>query len=83
MIGGYVVRGLLEKGHSVVGVDLRVNPNLNDDDTRLEQVVLDLGDKEAVERVFEGHRIESTPSQFLDRPLSKLKHDILEYLHII
>lgn len=58
MIGGYVVRGLLEKGHSVVGVDLRGNPNLNDNDNRLEQVVLDLGDKEAVERVFEGHRID-------------------------
>lgn len=26
---------------------------------------------------------ESIPSQFLDRPLSKLKHDILKYLHII
>ena len=23
MIGGYVVRGLLEKGHGVLGVDLR------------------------------------------------------------
>lgn len=39
MIGGYVVRGLLEKGHGVLGVDLRVNPNLNDN--RLELVVLD------------------------------------------
>lgn len=78
-----MVRGLLEKEHGVLCVDLRVNPNLNDNHNRLEQVVLDLGDKEAVERVFEGHRIESTPSQFLDRPLSKLKHDILEYLHII
>ena len=62
MIGGYVVSGLLEKGHSVVGVDLRVNPNLNDNpngnDNRLDQVVMDLGDKEAVERVFEGHRID-------------------------
>lgn len=58
MIGGYVVRGLMEKGHSVVGVDLRVNPNLNDNHNWLEQVVLDLGDKEAVERVFEGHRID-------------------------
>lgn len=79
------MRGLLEKEHGVLCVDLRVNPNLNDNDNhnRLEQVALDLGDKEAVERVFEGHRIESTPSQFLDRPLSKLKHDILEYLHII
>ena len=26
---------------------------------------------------------ESIPSQYLDRPLSKLKHDILQYLHII
>lgn len=26
---------------------------------------------------------ESIPSQFIDRPLSKLKHDILEYLQII
>ena len=41
IIGGYVVRGLLEKGHGVLGVDLRVNPNLNDNDNRLEQVVLD------------------------------------------
>ena len=58
MIGGYVVRGLLEKGHGVLGVDLRVNPNLNDNDNHLEQVVLDLGDKEAVERVFEEHQID-------------------------
>lgn len=58
MIGGYVVRGLMEKGHSVVGVDLRVNPNLNDNHNWLEQVVLDLGDKEAVERVFEKHQID-------------------------
>lgn len=58
MIGGYVVRGLLEKGHSVVGVDLRVNPNLNDNANGLEQIVLDLGSKETVERVFEEHRID-------------------------
>ena len=58
MIGGYVVKGLLEKGHGVLGVDLRVNPNLNDNDNWLEQVVLDLGDKEAVERVFEEHQID-------------------------
>lgn len=36
-----MVRGLLEKGHRVLGVDLRGNPNLNDNDNRLEQVVLD------------------------------------------
>lgn len=60
MIGGYVVRGLLEKGHGVLGVDLRVNPNLNDNDNhnRLEQVVLDLSDKEVVERVFEERQID-------------------------
>lgn len=26
---------------------------------------------------------ESIPSKFLDRPLSKMKHDIMEYLGII
>ena len=71
MIGGYVVRGLLEKGHSVVGVD-RVLPRTESLEFRVkslelggstgsptvEDVVLDLGDKEAVERVFEGHRID-------------------------
>lgn len=45
MIGGYVVRGLLEKGHRILGVDLRVNPNLNDNHNCLEQEVLDLSDK--------------------------------------
>ena len=67
MIGGYVVRGLMEKGHSVVGVD-RVLPRTESLEFRVESlesgagavedVVLDLGDKEAVERVFEGHRID-------------------------
>lgn len=62
MIGGYVVNGLIDKGHTVIGVDLRKNDNLNvnhnDNANLLAQVVLDLGDKEAVERVFEGHRID-------------------------
>ena len=67
MIGGYVVRGLLEKGHSVVGVD-RILPRTESLEFRVkslelgagavEDVVLDLSDKEAVERVFEGHRID-------------------------
>lgn len=71
MIGGYVARGLLEKGHSVVGVD-RVLPRTECLELRakslelggstgsptVEDVVLDLGDKEAVERVFEEHQID-------------------------
>ena len=55
MIGGYVVKGLIEKGHSVVGVDRRKS------DARYEgfqQVVLDLGSREDVMRLFEEHRID-------------------------
>ena len=37
--------------------------------------------QEEVYRILFG--TEAIASQFLDRPLSKLKHDILEYLHII
>ena len=60
MIGGYVVNGLIDKGHTVIGVDLRKNDNLNVNlnDNGLEQIVLDLGSKEAVERVFKEHRID-------------------------
>lgn len=62
MIGGYVVNGLIDKGHTVIGVDLRKNENLNvnhnDNANLLAQVVLDLWDKEAVERVFEEHQID-------------------------
>lgn len=29
MIGGYVVKGLIEKGHKVIGVDRRKNDNFN------------------------------------------------------
>jgi len=29
MIGGYVVKGLIDKGHTVIGGDLRQNHNLN------------------------------------------------------
>ena len=58
MIGSYVVKGLIEKGHSVIGVDRRKNDNLNLNDNRWTQVVLDLGVKEDVMRVFEGHKID-------------------------
>lgn len=56
MIGGYVVKGLIEKGHSVLGVDLRVNANLNANS--LEQVVLDLSDKEAINQLFDNKKID-------------------------
>lgn len=55
MIGGYVVKGLIEKGHTVIGVDRRTS------DVRLEgliQVVLDLSSKEDVSRLFDEHKID-------------------------
>ena len=60
MIGGYVVKGLIEKGHTVLGVD-RVLPRTElraKNEELREDVVLDLSDKEAIEKVFEGHRID-------------------------
>lgn len=51
-----MVKGLIERGHSVIGVDLRVNPNHNDD--HLEQVVLDLGSKEAINQLFDNKKID-------------------------
>ena len=56
MIGSYVVKGLIKKGYDVVGIDRRTNDNLNLN--CLEQIVLDLGDRGAIEKVFEKHRID-------------------------
>lgn len=56
MIGGYVVKGLLEKGHTIIGLDRRKNENV--DDSRLAQIVLDLGSKEDVMRLFEENKID-------------------------
>lgn len=73
MIGGYVVKELIEKGHKVVGVDRRKNDSVNLDDNvnrlvqvfkgskvqdSLEQVVLDLSDKEAINKLFENKKID-------------------------
>lgn len=55
MIGGYVVKGLIEKEHSVIGVDRRKS------DVELQgliQVVLDLGSKDDVMRLFDENRID-------------------------
>lgn len=56
MIGSYVVKGLIEKGHTVIGVDRRKNDDANDN--CLEQEVLDLSSKEDVNRLFETHKID-------------------------
>lgn len=55
MIGGYVVKGLIEEGHSVVGVD-RVKPKetLNG----LKPVILDLSSKDDVMKVFGENKID-------------------------
>ena len=55
MIGGYVVKGLIEKGHSVFGVDRRVS------DFGLKgfnQIILDLSIKDGVMQLFEDKKID-------------------------
>ena len=56
MIGSYVVKGLIEKGHSVIGVD-RVKPKEELDG--LTPVVLDLASKDEVNKVFDENKIDS------------------------
>ena len=55
MIGGYVVKGLIGKGHIVIGVD-RVKPKEENDG--LIPVVLDLSSKDDVMRVFSENKID-------------------------
>lgn len=64
MIGGYVVKELIEKGHTVLGVD-RVKPNLELRAKNLglradavKDFVLDLSRKEEVMRLFEENKID-------------------------
>ena len=55
MIGGYVVKGLLEKGHKVIGVDRIAK------DTQLEgltQIILDLSSKEGIMQLFDDKKID-------------------------
>ena len=55
MIGGYVVKGLIGKGHTALGVDMRKSqwehPHFN-------QVILDLSSKEGVNHLFEDKKID-------------------------
>lgn len=55
MIGSYVVKGLIEKGHTVIGVD-RVKPKEELDG--LTPVVLDLASKDEVNKVFDENKID-------------------------
>lgn len=55
MIGSYVVKGLIGKGHTVIGVD-RVKPKEELDG--LKPIVLDLSSKDDVMRVFDNNKID-------------------------
>ncbi len=55
MIGSYVVKGLIGNGHTVIGVD-RVKPK--EEQEGLKPVVLDLGSRDEVMRVFEENTID-------------------------
>lgn len=55
MIGSYVVKGLIEKGHSVIGVD-RVSKDVKFEG--LTQIILDLSSKEAILQLFADKKID-------------------------
>ena len=55
MIGGYVVKGLIEKGHTVIGVD-RVSKDIKYEG--LTQIILDLSSKEAIMQLFDDNKID-------------------------
>ena len=55
MIGGYVVKGLIEKGHSVIGVDrIAKDSQLQG----LNQIILDISSKEGVMQLFADKKID-------------------------
>ncbi len=55
MIGGYVVKGLIERGYKVVGVDRRLS---NDKYQGYAQFVLDLSSKPSIMQLFDEVKIE-------------------------
>lgn len=55
MIGSYVVKGLLEKGHKVIGVD-RIAKDIKLEG--LTQIILDLSSKEAILQLFDDKKID-------------------------
>ena len=55
MIGGYVVKGLIDKGHTVIGVDRRTSDAKYPDFT---QIILDLSSKEGILQLFDDKKID-------------------------
>lgn len=55
MIGGYVVKGLIDKGHTVLGVD-RISKDIKLQG--LTQIILDLSSKEGIMQLFEDKKID-------------------------
>lgn len=55
MIGGYVVKDLIAKGHTVIGVDRRVNEWKHDN---FKQKVVDIVDHKAVNDLFEEEKVD-------------------------
>lgn len=55
MIGGYVVKGLIEKRHTVIGVD-RIAKDIHLQG--LTQIILDLSSKEAIMQLFDDKKID-------------------------
>ncbi len=55
MIGGYVVKGLIEKGHTVIGIDRRTSEEKQPGFT---QIILDLLSKEGVMQLFDDKKID-------------------------
>ena len=55
MIGSYVVKGLIDKGHTVIGVDrIARDTNL----LGLTQIILDLSSKEGILQLFDDKKID-------------------------
>lgn len=55
MIGGYVVKGLIEKGHNVIGVDMRISQW---SDSHFNQIILDLSSMVGINQLFEDKKID-------------------------
>ena len=55
MIGGYVVKGLIKKGHTVIGVDRRTS---DANPSEFNQIILDLSSKVAVMQLFDDKKID-------------------------
>ena len=55
MIGSYVVKGLIEKGHTVIGVDRRMS---DEKISGFNQIILDLSMKNGIMQLFNDKKID-------------------------